>query len=407
MPSRYTSLDRSALAELVPELLLTGHLIDRAGMAYCIEKFGQDPMTEIAIEEWAAASPIYTRRMQRALDFVGTDVATIFKGMQLEIGAPPQFMDFRYEITDSHHGAFHLDHCGALMDVEPMGESYVKKMCHDIEDPTFDATAVATNPKAQVRPIHRPPRVPADRTPHCAWTVVINEDAEDVQAIPALARNAETHAANWALDEIDRSQEGISDYSGPLVSDIDFGAFSHSALVRIADEVCLQMHLLNLAFHLAVRERAPDEETYAYVIGQQFVGHAGLTAGRLHRVLGLGASPEDAARLVELHPAFNPVGYANLTRSGDILTLRESAAHADGAWPALTGPEHPLALRAIVQAVDLHLDVEITGTETEWQAQVVRRDSPAREASAVQVAKISTGAAFEFEPRRSLPLHVL
>ncbi len=53
-------------------------------------------MAQIAIEEWAGASPIYTRRMQRALGFEGDDVVTIFKGMQLDIGAPPQFMDFRY-----------------------------------------------------------------------------------------------------------------------------------------------------------------------------------------------------------------------------------------------------------------------------------------------------------------------
>ena len=39
-----------------------------------------------------------------------------------------------------------LDHCGALMDVEPMGDEYVQAMCHDIEDPTFDATAMATQP---------------------------------------------------------------------------------------------------------------------------------------------------------------------------------------------------------------------------------------------------------------------
>ena len=72
-------------------------------------------------------------------------------------------MDFRYTVHDRWHGEFHLDHCGALLDVEPMGEDYVRGMCHDIEDPTFDATALATNRKAQVRPIHRPPRVPADR----------------------------------------------------------------------------------------------------------------------------------------------------------------------------------------------------------------------------------------------------
>ena len=46
-----------------------------------------------------------------------------------------------------------------------MGESYVRSMCHDIEDPTFDATAVATNPKAQVRPVHRPPRASTDQHP--------------------------------------------------------------------------------------------------------------------------------------------------------------------------------------------------------------------------------------------------
>ena len=49
-----------------------------------------------------------------------------------------------------------------------------------IEDPTFDATAGATNPLAQVRPIHRPPRVPAGRTPHCAWRVDVVASGDDV-----------------------------------------------------------------------------------------------------------------------------------------------------------------------------------------------------------------------------------
>lgn len=90
--------------------------------------------------------------MQKALNFEGDDVPTIFKGLQLDIGAPPQFMDFRFTLHDRWHGEFHLDHCGALLDVEPMGDDYVVGMCHTIEDPTFDATAIATNPRAQVRP---------------------------------------------------------------------------------------------------------------------------------------------------------------------------------------------------------------------------------------------------------------
>ena len=99
-PSRYAQLSRDELTVLVPELLLIGQLIDRSGMAWCISSFGRDEMVQIAIEEWAGSSPIYTRRMQKALNYEGNDVVTIFKGLQLDIGAPPQFMDFRYTVHD-------------------------------------------------------------------------------------------------------------------------------------------------------------------------------------------------------------------------------------------------------------------------------------------------------------------
>src|SRR5690242_18106003 len=205
-------------------------------MAWCISSFGREEMVQIAIEEWAGASPIYTRRMQKALHYEGNDVVTIFKGLQLDIGAPPQFMDFRYTVHDRWNGEFHLDHCGALMDVEPMGEDYVRSMCHDIEDPTFDATAVATNPRAQVRPIHRPPRSPAGRTPHCAWTVVIDDAHPVVTESAACTALRSSRAATTVLEPIPAAgpDEGATDYAGPLLSDLDFGAFSHGALVRLA-----------------------------------------------------------------------------------------------------------------------------------------------------------------------------
>ncbi len=182
--SRYADLSQAELAVLVPELLLIGHLIDRSGMAWCIKEFGRDAMLAIAIDEWCGASPVYTQRMQRALNFVGDDVPTIFKGMQFDIGSPPQFMDFRFTLYDRWHGEFETASCGALLDVEPLGEMYVFGMCHTIEDPTFDATAVATNVHAQCRPIHRPPRIPAGRVPHCCWSVRIDPSYPPVQPIP-------------------------------------------------------------------------------------------------------------------------------------------------------------------------------------------------------------------------------
>ncbi|MGZ4511560.1 MAG: hypothetical protein ACXVX4_09490 [Mycobacterium sp.] len=404
--SRYARLTREQLAVLVPELLLIGQLIDRSGMAWCISAFGRDEMVQIAIEEWAGASPIYTRRMQRALNFEGDDVPTIFKGLQLDIGAPPQFMDFRYTVHDRWHGEFHLDHCGALLDVEPMGERYVFGMCHTIEDPTFDATAVATNARAQVRPIHRPPRTPADRHPHCAWTVIIDESYPEAQSIPALDIVRQTRAATWELDPIDRSDEGNADYSGPLLSDFDFAGFSHSALVRMADEVCLQMHLLFLSFAIAVRARAADDAQAVSVCTQGLTGIAGVAAERIHRALVLPGGIEGVLEVLELHPLLNPAGYV-CAETSNRLVVHRSPAHDDAAWIALCSPESVQPLQAIATAVDPHIEVRVSGTNTDWTAELVETDTAAAELPEVSVTKVSGGATFQFEPRRSLPLTVV
>ena len=365
-------------------------------------------MLQIAIEEWAGSSPIYTKRMQKALRYEGDDVITIFKGLQFDIGAPPQFMDFRYTVHDRWHGEFHLDHCGALLDVEPMGPDYVTGMCHTIEDPTFDATAVATNPRAQVRPVHRPPRRPADRHPHCAWTVVIDPSYPEAVPIPALAFIAETKAATWELAPIDPADHGAADYSGPLLADIDFGAFSHSALVRIADEVCLQMHLLNLSFVLAVSKRAADDIALARAIcTKQLTGIAGVAAERIRRALNLTPDVGGLMTLLSLHPMLNPAGYVEADIDDGRLHVRRSPAHDDGAWIALCHKNSPRPLQAIATAVDPRLIVTITGTDTDWTAEFHRGDTAAVEVPEVQVTKVSRGAAFEFQPRRSLPLTAL
>ncbi|HJQ05111.1 MAG TPA: hypothetical protein VJ872_06685 [Nocardioides sp.] len=413
-PSSYARLSREELAVVVPELLLIGQLIDRSGMAWCISAFGREEMAQIAIEEWAASSPIYTRRMQDALGYAPEvpgrgDVVTIFKGLQLDIGAPPQFMDFRYVVHDAHHGEFRLDHCGALMDVEPMGEDYVRSMCHDIEDPTFDATAVASNPRAQVRPIHRPPRAPGATGAHCAWTVVIDDSHPPVSGIPALAVNERSAAATLELAPIDPADDGAADYAGPLLSDVDFAAFSHSALVRIADEVCLQMHLLDRGFAMAVAARASSPEQTLEIRRKQLCGVAGIAAERLARALAISPDEDGARRLLALHPLLNPVAYVEPRELTSAIALPgRSPAEDDEAWISLCGPSYPDALRAITGALDPHLDVEVTAVADAlgggWFVDVVRRDEPLDEDPTVAVTRFSTGAAFAFQPRRSLPI---
>ena len=400
----YAALSHAQLARLLPELLLAGHLIDRAGLPHVLVALGPDGMRDVAIEEWRGASPIYTKRMQRALQFEGDDVVTIFKGLQLDIGAPPQFMDFRYSVTDARHGEFQLAHCGALMDVEPMGEEYVRRMCHDIEDPTFDATAVATNAKAVMRPIHRPPRTPVDRHPHCAWTVTI-DDANDAPPYPDEARViGGTAAAKFAgVSTIDADEEGRGDYRGPLLADVPFHEFSHSALVRMADEVALQGHLLALSYRLAVATRGLDA---ADLLRKQFTGAAGVVAGRLRAALDL---PPDVAGLVTLlrvHPAFAPHGYAGVTvTDGDQATIRidrRAPAMADHGWLSVLDAAHLGPLEAVLNAVDPALHVEVAKDDADQLVVRVVRGSPTDEQPEVAVTRFSTGASFVLTERRTV-----
>jgi hypothetical protein len=84
--------------------------------------------------------------------------------------------------------------------------------------------------------------------------------------------------------------------------------------------------------------------------------------------------------------------------------LHRSPAHEDEAWPALVSPDSVDPLQAIVAAVDPHLRVEVSGSPTDWTAQVIETDTAAKEFSEVAVTKFSGGSSFVFQPRKSLPL---
>ncbi|CAN5428011.1 hypothetical protein BH10ACT1_BH10ACT1_16220 [soil metagenome] len=413
--SPYAGRSHDELAELARELLLAGHLIDRSGMPHLIGRFGREGMAAIAIDEWMAASPIYTKRMQRLLGFESERVETIFKGMQLDVGAPPEFMDFRYVVHDDDHGEFWLDHCGALMDVEPMGDDYVQAMCHDIEDPTFDATAMATNARAQVRPIHRPPRVPADRAPHCAWTVTVVPDAEPFP-FPAQAEQLSTsNAAGLPLAEAARGltdDDGWTDYSGPLDQDLVMERFSSATLSRIMDEVCLQGHLLSRGFLLHVAERADGDEA-GVIGGKQLSGIAGVTTKRLAVLLGAGPDLAGLARVLAVHPMFLPRAYVDLGLSlaedGTSLTVSLGAGPAvdedDGlTWPAILVEGDDAGLRSAIQCLAPLAQVErmppVGDARASWRVTIDPDAEPARQADEVTLTEFSTGVNFHFERRR-------
>lgn len=402
----YRELPRTQLAELAREYLLCGHLIDRAGMPYVIADFGREAMRDVAIDEWMAASPVYTRRMRKALGFDGDDVATIFKGMQFDIGAPHQFMDFRFVVHDRDHGEFSLASCGALMDVEPLGPEFVVTMCHHIEDPTFDATAAATNPRARMRPVHRPPRVPADRLPHCLWNVTIEPDAEPLQEPEGAKWLATSRAARLELDtpEANPDPGGDTDYAAPMDPDLQLRRFSQPTLVRILDELALQGHLLARSYMRAVEQRW-GTETALKLGTHQMTGIAGLSAKRLARALG----SNDLTRMLDLLPMLHPRAYVDLRVWGEdetTIALAPCPALEEGdelTWPALLARGENGPIEAAARAIDPTATVARIdappGARVAWLVRGNPNAETFAEANEVRVASFSTGTNFAFEER--------
>ncbi|MDG2048657.1 MAG: hypothetical protein P8M78_00710 [Myxococcota bacterium] len=410
-------LSRATLSRLGREYLLSGHLQDRVGLPLVAQQYGGNAYRDFSIGEWMSASPVYSKRMQRALGFEGDDVGTVFKNMQIEIGAPPQFMDFQFRLDGPDSGEFWLPHCGALMDVEPFGEERVRLMCHDIEDPTFDATAAATHPRMKMRPLHRPPRQPADRSPHCRWRVFRDKNSEGgagPQPHSNLSQVAASKIAQIPLVLPNESLEsgGWADYSGDFDPGFQLEDLSHRALLIVLQEAAVQSHLLARAFLLMVQEHI-GEPAMQEMARRQWTGIAALTAERLQSALGIeGDDIEAIVKIVQVHPCFHPRSYIDL-RLEVIEPNRARLGFApcpafeedDGcSWLAGLSQAPHSALDAIVQRINPRarcIPTEATnGLQWAWEIVIDPAAPPASEPIELSLARISQGARFAFETRR-------
>jgi hypothetical protein len=407
---------RQTLAHLGREYLLLGHLIDRVGIPLVVQRFGAAEQVQFSIDEWMGASPIYSRRMQKALGFEGDGVETVFKNMQLDIGAPPQFMDFQFRLDSPARGEFWLAHCGALLDVEPFGEKQVKLMCHDIEDPTFDATAAATNPRMRMRPIHRPPRVPADRAPHCRWSVFVDEDVSPHEPHPNLSVVQDSRIASISIDvpAEDAEPGGWTDYSHEFDPGLQLEDFGHRALLIVCQEAAVQSHLLVRAYLTNVAQRFGDDEAYELGTGQ-WTGSAAVAARRIARCLAIeGDGIDSIAKLFQTIPHFQPRTYVDLRVE---ITGEESARISIGDCPALEEGDpyswlaqlesdaHP-ALDAICEAVNPYARCHPISRPGEaglsWDVIIDRKREPQEVTPLLKLARLSRGVDFEMIPRRPL-----
>ena len=313
------------------------------------------------------------------------------------------------------HGEFWLPHCGALLDIEPFGEKQVVAMCHHIEDPTFDATAAATNPRMKMRPIHRPPRTPADRMPHCRWRVFIDGEAKPYEQHRNLPLMEATRIAGIEIPLPDASLEpgGFEDYAGPFEPGLQLEDLGHRALLIVAQEAAVQTQLLARAFQLNIAESHGAEA--AHEVGRsQWTGIAALGALRLKAALGIeGDDVAALAKVFQVHPHFHPRTYTDLrvATDGDAVRLEIApcpALQEDDAlsWLMDLGEAHHPALDAIATMVNPRAACRPLPRPDHgglaWEVTIDPAAEPRAEPRELGLARISRGATFAFQRRRPL-----
>jgi len=343
-------LPRDQLLALTYEHMLLGMLSNQATLPQTIVAGGSfDDLNEVAIDLWMGASPVYTHRMRHLMGIEGDDVAAIMKALQLDVGFVHQYMNVHYRVNAPDDGEFWLEHCGALMNLEPQGEAAVIGMCHTIEDPTFDATAFATNPRARIRPIHRPPRVPADRKPHCHWTIRISDENEPVGPARLTQRISELPLAS-----LSNSPRPSGDgYQGAFDPKFGLADCSDATLRVLAREFAVQTHLLMCSAEIALAERYGDERARE-LLADAWLASAWASSERLRDTLEV----TDIGAMLLLQPAIPPGFVRAVTSSGTQVELGltpESPALLDTTQPGWIGAlarGETRGLQGIVQPLD-------------------------------------------------------
>jgi hypothetical protein len=403
----FDDLSRPQLLRVALETMLVGHLLDRALMPqlfFATQSF--DAVNQSAIDEWMGASPVYTGRMRRLMKIEGDTVPAIVKALQLDCGFVHQYMDVGWKMIDDRRSEFFLRHCGALLDVEPHGEERVRGMCHTIEDPTFDATAYATNPRARIRPIHRPPRVPADRMPHCHWTIEIDPANEPV----GPAKNTRAVAAlPLARVDNERAAErdaGWTDYARSVEPEFKLGLLSSATLAAVAREFQIQEHLLSCSAELALVARLGAEQARAALLAQwSAVGWR--ASERLAAALGLtGGGAAAVAQVLRLHAVLPPGFSREVAALGDDVHLVLEPQRADlldpahPGWLGLIASGEGVGIEAAAQGVDprARLDgIAVRDGRIEAQLGVRAATAPASMPTAATFMRLSGATTFRFD----------
>jgi len=140
------------------------------------ERYGEETARELSDEIWLkrGGCELETRRVRKAMNIWGDDVASFLKFLQVD----PAFagiMDIKCELKDKHHGIATVIRCKVLQSLERQGNvAEVEYICKQLEPPGFQAGIQQFNPKLKATPLKLPPRESADEIA-CQWEFKFEE----------------------------------------------------------------------------------------------------------------------------------------------------------------------------------------------------------------------------------------
>ncbi|MED5263204.1 MAG: hypothetical protein VX574_12480 [Myxococcota bacterium] len=359
---QWPDLSRSALGRLGREIMLCAMMHDRGLLPQVGRRYGPDAMTDVAVDEWMGSSPIYNQRNRSLLGIEGDDVGSILKGLQLDIGAPHQFLDFQFELVDERRGYFWLPFCGAYSYVKSMSGSSdrpIFQLCHHMEDTTFDATVMAVNPYARCVPEHRPPLDLDHEGPVCRWRVEISEEHGAVLERPLTETMRRSRAARFEHEPIASSPDGLSDYAGDFRPGFVLEDLSQPVLARQCKEFALDLQLLVRAAYTSLSSRY-GASAMKEIARVHWAAMAPVYSARIRRALGIEGDGIDAVlKGLQVDPCFAPdyvrIGCDRIDARRGRFWIRECEALLEDeprAFLGLLEGEEGDALEAVACAVN-------------------------------------------------------
>ncbi len=330
---RLEDLDHVLLAQYGRDIMLANHIHDRSALAPVAIQFGLAAQTQVACDEWMSTSPIYNERNRRFLNIQGDDVSVALKSLQVDIGAPHNYLNFHYEVISPREGYFWTSTCGPfnhVFDITGGDEAMQTQICHHMEDPTFDATVMAVHPQMRCRPVFRPPVAEIPESGPCKWRVSIEDEIGLVEDCPYLAQTSATLAANFEFTPLAADGDGLADYNGAFKRDFCLEDLAHGTLVTLCKEFLLDVFLLNYACYNAIAERQ-GEEHITGMAREQDHHLAPVTVHRLRQRFAIEGDDMGAIlKVLQLNP-FLPrdyfdVGFAQLSAERGLLWLKDCAA---------------------------------------------------------------------------------